>query len=467
MTPDRGSSNCDAVGRPAYARLRAGEEDFMRRLSVVRLVSIACVIAVLHLTPPLGATAQAPSALTTDDFFNDSAVGDILLTAKASDWTTLKKNFEENTYYPCTFVWNGITVPNSTMRSRGSGTRNPQKPGLRIDFNRYNTSQRFLGLKYFVLDNMWTDVAMIKERVSMRLFTQLGLPAPRETHVRLFINDEYVGLYVAVEALDELFIERVRGSGTGYLFEYNWLRDYRFDYLGRELSNYEMFEPKTHTKEPASFVWGPIEEMIRTINEAPDAVFERDVSNYVDLIRFTKQIALDNFLAESDGMLGLWGLNNFYLYRTEDSSRFEFFTWDKDATFFRTDFSVMQGVSSNVLARRLLQIPSYLALYLDTMDEASRIVAAANEDRGPTQPVGNREGDRDRRRLNAALDLGWMEREIRREANQIRTAVVEDRYKSGSNQEFEDGIRQMIEFARVRPGFVTRETQRIRQAALR
>lgn len=60
-----------------------------------------------------------------------------------------------------------------------------------------------------------------------------------------------------------------------------------------------------------------------------------------------------------------------------------------------------------------------------------------------------------------------MEREVRREADQIRTAVVDDHYKSGSNEDFEVGIRQMIEFARVRPGFVTGETKRIRQATVR
>ena len=90
----------------------------------------------------------------------------------------------------------------------------------------------FLGLKYFTLDNMWTDVAMIEERVTMLLFGRLGLPVPREAHVRLFINDEYVGLYVAVEALDDVFIERRLGSSTGYLYEFNWLSDYRFQYLG-------------------------------------------------------------------------------------------------------------------------------------------------------------------------------------------------------------------------------------------
>lgn len=440
----------------------------MRRFSVIAVVVwTACLLAVLNVPPAAIRTAgQDGPVFSNDDFFDDSAVRDIYLTASASDWRTLKEKFQENTYYPCTFSWNGITVPNSTMRSRGTGTRNPQKPGLRIDFNRYNTGQRFLGLKYFTLDNMWTDVAMIKERVTMLLFGRLGLPVPREAHVRLFINDEYVGLYVAVEALDDVFIERRFGSSTGYLYEFNWLSDYRFQYLGSDLSNYEMFEPKTRTKDPDSVVFGPIERMIWTMNETPDAVFEREMSNYVDLSAFTKQIALDNFIAESDGMLGLWGLNNFYLYRPEDSSRFQFFVWDKDGTFLRPDFPVMQGVTSNVLARRVLQIPRYLALYLDTMDEAARVVAASNDEQGGAG-VGSRSGDdRENRRLTAPAP-GWMEREIKREAKQVRPAVIADPYKSGSNEEFEAGIAQLIEFARQRPGFVTRETAKVRESAFR
>jgi len=56
-----------------------------------------------------------------------------------------------------------------------------------------------------------------------------------------------------------------------------------------------------------------------------------------------------------------------------------------------------------------------------------------------------------------------MEREIRREANQIRTAVIEDRYKSGSNEDFEYAVLQMIAFARQRPAIVAAETRRLRQ----
>ena len=107
-----------------------------------------------------------------------------------------------------------MVVGNATVRSRGSGTRNPQKPGLRIDFNRYNTSQRFLGLKYIVLDNAWQDASMLRERVTMLLLDRMGMPAPRE-RMRLFINGAYAGLYMAVEALDDIFVERSSDPATG------------------------------------------------------------------------------------------------------------------------------------------------------------------------------------------------------------------------------------------------------------
>ena len=60
-----------------------------------------------------------------------------------------------------------------------------------------------------------------------------------------------------------------------------------------------------------------------------------------------------------------------------------------------------------------------------------------------------------------------MEREIKREAKQVRPAVIADPYKSGSNEDFEAGIAQLIEFARQRPGFVTRETAKVRESAFR
>jgi len=64
----------------------------------------------------------------------------------------------------------GEIVTNSTIRSRGSGTRNPIKPGLRADFNRKVKSQTFRGFKTLVLDNMYNDASFLREQLAFAVF---------------------------------------------------------------------------------------------------------------------------------------------------------------------------------------------------------------------------------------------------------------------------------------------------------
>lgn len=435
----------------------------MSRTFVSRLVATVCLFALTSATDrahPL----QVPSpAVNADQFFDDRTVGDMHVTMTARDWATLKENYLANTYYPCTFEWNGIVVGNSTLRSRGSGTRNPQKPGLRVDFNRYNSAQRFLGLKYVVLDNLWQDPSMLRERVTMLLFDKMGIPAPRERHMRLFINGQYAGLYVAVEAPDDVFVERVLGSSDGYLYEYNWEREYYFEYLGPDLEAYHVFDPKTHSKDPAALIWGPIEQMTRTANEVPDAVFVREMSPYMDLSLFTRQIALENFMAESDGLLGDWGMNNFYLYRPAGSVRFQILEWDKDNTFHAVGHPILKGIAQNVLARRTLSDPAFMALYLQTLLDATTAAEAGTAERAPVTDISGRSvresGPEPRRGADRS---GWMEREIVREYRQIREFARADELKATGNDEFEAAIQSLLQFAAARPALVRAEVARTR-----
>ncbi len=90
--------------------------------------------------------APAARAQTSDDFFNPAVLQRIELWLNDADWAKLKAAFQENTYYPADVVWNGQTVRNVGIRSRGLGSRSATKPGLRVDFDRYSTGQQFLGL---------------------------------------------------------------------------------------------------------------------------------------------------------------------------------------------------------------------------------------------------------------------------------------------------------------------------------
>lgn len=422
-----------------------------------RVLLAVCVLVAL---PPLAA-AQPPQApeLTQDDFFDDNTVQDIKLVLNSKDWAALQATFRENTYYPTQMTWRGVTIKNAGIRSRGNGSRRENKPGLRFDCDRYSAQQTFLGMKSFVLDNLVQDASMIKERIAMLLFRRMGLPAPREAHVRLFVNNQFIGLYAAVESIDKTFLGRTFGAddhgGTendGYLFEYDYLGEYRFEHLGDDLTQYAMFKPETREKDAAAKIWGPIESMIQAINETPDNQFVSTVSTYLDLNMFARYTGIENFLAEWDGLLGAAGMNNFYFYRFEDRTQSQWLAWDKDNTFRATDYPILQGIGENVLARRALAFPSLMNAYLDTLLEAA---ASADEPDPEAVEEFTEKG-------KPVAKPGWLEREVLREYTQIRAIVLADPVKAYTNEEFEEEIQRLMAFARERSAFVRTEVDKLR-----
>ena len=112
----------------------------MTTSSAIRLLQ--AVLASLLVFAP-----GAVSAQTTDDLFNSATLQRLDLEVHSADWAKLKENFQSNAFYPAAMTWNGQTVFNVGIRSRGRGSRNANKPGLKIDFDKYAANQRFLGLK--------------------------------------------------------------------------------------------------------------------------------------------------------------------------------------------------------------------------------------------------------------------------------------------------------------------------------
>lgn len=390
-----------------------------------------CLLVALLAAPSL-AHAQG-----FEDLFNSGALQRIDLLVNSRDWEKLKANFQENEYYPADVRWNGQTVRNAGIRSRGLGSRSGTKPGLRVDFNRYTTGQTFLGLGSIVLDNLTQDPSGLKERVAMRFYERMGLPAPREAHAALYVNNEYAGLYAVVESIDKAFLRRVFGGaqGTtendGHLFEYNWETEWFFTYPGTSLDAYApFFDPKTHENASTAKLYAPLEAMFRAINESPDASFVEAVSVYLDLPLFMKHVAVQSFLAQWDGILGYAGVNNFYLYRFENSSRSQFIAWDEDNAFRAADFPILEGHERNVLMRRAMNVPSLRAAYFDALRAAATSAA---------EPAGG---------------MSWLEQDIQQQRSLIDGAMRADALKPYFNEQYAAAADALVEFARVRSAFV-------------
>jgi spore coat protein H len=386
------------------------------------------------------ALAPAPAqAQTGDDLFSRTDLQRIDLWVHSADWAKLKAEFQTNTYYPADLTWNGITIRNAGIRSRGRGSRSPHKPGLRVDFDRYTTAQRFIGLKSLVLDNVTQDPTGVHESVAMAFYARLGIPASREIHTRLYVNNEYAGLYVIVESVDKDMLARVFGAigsdtqNDGYLYEFKWMDDWKFGYLGSALAEYKLrFEPTTHESKSDEELYRPIETLIRIANDTPPDRLPAELSARLDIPQVMRFIAAQVFLGETDGFLGGFGINNLYLYRLENSAVHVFIAWDADNTFYHPEYPTNSGLNENILMRALMSVPEYNAMFYSEL----------------------------RRSLELAEADDWLQTEIANHVQRVDIAMKEDPAKPVSNNVFEGEATEMLAFARARIAFVKCELER-------
>jgi len=385
-----------------------------------RLLTCAIAIALAVAAAPRPAAAQSAAQV-----FDATTLHEVRLLINSKDLQLLRANFTENTYYPADLVWGSERVRNVGVRSRGAGSRNGVKLGLRIDFDRYTSDQRFAGLSSLVLDNLLQDPSMVREQVSMAFFNRIGVPAPRESFCRLFINNEYQGVYALVEEIEPEFVDRTLGEDNGYLFEYHWVAPFRGEDLGTPGAYKPLFEPRNHESDADSVLYGAINDLFREA-AITDATTRERIEPFLDVPSFITLIAAENFLAENDGLLGYAGMNNLYMYRLAGTTRQRFLPWDKDNTFLQIDFPILSRIDDNQLSRQLLAFEDLRTRYLDTLAACAR----------------------------AAVDEDWLLNEITRSSALIADAAHQDTRKLFSNEEFDAGVEFVKAFAAERPPFV-------------
>jgi spore coat protein CotH len=407
------------------------------------------ILAGALLLAAVSADMREAAAQTSADLFNDQALQRIDLWVNTRDWNLLRANPDSNDYYPANMKWNGTTVTNVGIRLRGSGSLSTTKPALRVDFNRYDTGRTFLGLTAISLRNSVQDPSGVRELLTMKTYRAMGLPAPRMAPAALYVNNAYFGYYTLTEEIDEAFLANVFGESGGYLFEYRWSSYYYFGYLGTALAPYaSLWEPRTRATESQGSLYLPVEAMVRSINEAPDGNFVAAVSPYTDLKAFMRLGAVQAAIAEADGLLGSWAVNNHYLYRPDGRTLHHFIPWDATESLHASDYPLHVGHDENVLMRRALTVPSLTVLYYDTLVAAANLFDQADGAAEPGQAAP-----------------GWLEREASRLLDLVRPAMLADQVKPFTNEEFEAGAEEVLTFSRIRGEFVRWESRRFKPGA--
>ena len=396
----------------------------------IAVAALAAALGSCGSGPPTAPEAQlepapAPPAVTAP-CFDATCLHDTRLELDPSAWQALRDGYRTNDYFAADLRVDGTVLPQVGVRSRGGGTRNATKPGLKVDLDRYVPGQSLQGYGSLVLDNLWSDPCLLRERLAFAVFEAMGFPAPRNAFTRLTVNGEYWGLYALVEPVARPFLARALGEREGQLFEYEWAFAWDFSWRGPDVSAYVPvpFKPEWNEDDPR--VGDELLALVRAVNEPPDGAAAAAVAPWLDPERLLAYVAVENAIAEADGFLGEFGMNNFYLYQLAGGGRFVLVPWDKDASFVSPSWPLDRNLEANRLVGRLVADPARRALYEAT------VLRAVSDYVNP-------------RWLGPRLDTAW---------EQVRDAALADERKAWTNAEVEAAVAALRHVIASREGDV-------------
>jgi spore coat protein CotH len=93
------------------------------------------------------------------------------------------------------------------------------KPAFTLNVGKFLKGQEFHRLRKFHLNNSAQDESYTSEWLCASICRDLGLPATRVAHARVWLNDRDLGLYVLKEGFDRNFLRRNFTHPGGNLYD--------------------------------------------------------------------------------------------------------------------------------------------------------------------------------------------------------------------------------------------------------
>lgn len=168
---------------------------------------------------PARAGSGAKTRQTHEELFSAQALHDVYLDLDPRHWQRLHDPSLPPQDYAARIGWSGVSSAPASVRLRGRSSLSTRKPGLRVDFTAKGRPSPVAKVDGFVLQNLTQDPSCLRDWLALRLFRKSGVPAPRRSFARLFVNGEYAGLYSLGERVDRHFLERHYREHRGHLYQ--------------------------------------------------------------------------------------------------------------------------------------------------------------------------------------------------------------------------------------------------------
>ena len=259
------------------------------------------------------------------------------------------------------------TVYDIGFRLRGHTSLFSAKKSFKVSFNTFNSGGSYHGVEKMNLNGEHNDPSIMRAKLAWDMLAELGLPSCRTSHVELYLDGIYAGLYLNVEHIDEEYVKKRFGPSEGNLYKCLWganltwqgSQESTYQNMGGDFPTYDL-KTNLQRDDYSRFV-----HFVDVLNNWSTDAFACEIHRIFNVDDYLKIAAFEILIGHWDGYIV--NNNNYYLYENPRSGRFEYLVYDPDNTM-GIDWFGINWTQRNIynwqmdqrpLYTRLMNIPEY------------------------------------------------------------------------------------------------------------
>ncbi len=387
---------------------------YFDRIAVSVTAFILALTVLIMNGPSLGIEATAHRPGYENRLFDNTKVHTVDIVM--DDWETFIASAVSEEYDTANVVIDGESYKNVGIRAKGNTSLSTvssfgsERYSFKIEFDHYDSTKSYHGLDKLSLNNLIQDSTMMKDYLTYTMMNEFGVNSPLCSYVYITVNGEDWGLYLAVEGVEESFLERNYGSDYGELYKPDSMSFGGGRGNGRDfdMKDFEFGGTDTDSGEPGrlpgGFGGGPgmgssdvklqyidneTDSYTNIWNNAKTDITEadqkrliaslkklsenEDITSVVDIEQVIRYFVVHNYVCNDDSYTGMM-VHNYYLY--EKDGRLSMLPWDYNLGFGTfgsgnaastvntpIDTPVSGGSSDRPMLNWIFESEEYTALY--------------------------------------------------------------------------------------------------------
>lgn len=294
------------------------------------------------------------------------------------DWEEFIADAASEEYEAAEIVIDGEAYKNVGLRAKGNtslstvASLDSERYSFKIEFDHYDSAKSYYGLDKISLNNLIQDSTMMKDYLAYTMMNEFGVNSPLCSYVYITVNGEDWGLYLAVEGVEEAFLERNYGSDYGELYKPDSMsfgggRGNGMDFDMEEMDFSKLPEASDQTAmfggggenggfsfgggmgssdvklqyvdddlDSYSNIWDNAktditrtdqERLVESLKKLSD---NEDIASVVDIEQVLRYFVVHNYICNDDSYTGMM-VHNYYLY--EKDGKLSMLPWDYNLGF--------------------------------------------------------------------------------------------------------------------------------------